>query len=110
MDKLVKCPTFDFSLGHALTVHEFEHRIGLYADSAEPAWDSVSLPLSLPFPHVLSFSLKINLKKKQQQKNLKLTVDLNVHAKATKLLNENIRENHPDLGEGQDFLFRTQKE
>ena len=37
---------------------EFEPHIGLYADSAEPAWDSLSLPLSLPLPcsHCLCLS------------------------------------------------------
>ena len=32
--------TVDSSSGHDLTVCEFEPRIGLCADSAEPAWDS----------------------------------------------------------------------
>ena len=53
----VKCPTIDFGSGHDLTVHEFEHHTGLHSDSAEPAWDSVSLPLCLPHPCSLSVSL-----------------------------------------------------
>ena len=48
--QLVKCPTLDFGSDHDLTVCEFEPRIGLCADSAEPAWDYLSLPLSLPLP------------------------------------------------------------
>ena len=30
--------------------HEFEPHIGLCADSADPAWDSLCLPLSLSLP------------------------------------------------------------
>ena len=48
----VKCLT-SFSSGHDLTVREFEPHIGLCTDGAEPAWDSLSLPLSRPF-HSLS--------------------------------------------------------
>ena len=44
--QLVKHPTLDFSSGHDLTSHEFEPRIRLHADSAEPASDSLSLSLS----------------------------------------------------------------
>ena len=47
MAQSVKCLILDFGSGHDLTVHEFEPRIRLCADSAEPAWDSLSLPLSL---------------------------------------------------------------
>ena len=39
--QLVECLTLGFSSGHDLTVHEFEPRIGLHADSAEPGWDSL---------------------------------------------------------------------
>ena len=42
-------PTLDLGSGLDLTVHGVEPHIGLCADGAEPAWDS--LPLSLyPFP------------------------------------------------------------
>ena len=44
-----------------LTVHEFKPHIGLYADGAEPAWDSLS-SLSLCPPllaHTHTLSLKI---------------------------------------------------
>ena len=47
--------TLGFGLGHDLTVHEFEPYVRLWADSTDPAWDSLSLPLSLPLP--FSFSL-----------------------------------------------------
>ena len=40
----------DLGAGHDLTVWEFEPRIGLCADSAEPAWDSLSPSLSAPPP------------------------------------------------------------
>ena len=36
--------------GHDLTVCEIEPLIGLCEDSAEPAWDSLSPPLSLCLP------------------------------------------------------------
>ena len=42
----LKHPALDFSSGQDLTVHGFMPCVGPYADSAEPAWDS--LPLTLP--------------------------------------------------------------
>ena len=45
----VECPTPDFSLGHDLTVCEFEPHTGLFTDSVEPAWDSLSTYV-LPLP------------------------------------------------------------
>ena len=59
----VKCLTLDFSSGHDLTVHEFKPRIVLYTDSADPAWESLSLPLSPPLPHLLSLSLSLKINK-----------------------------------------------
>ena len=63
-------PTLGFGLGHNLMVHEFEPRVGLRADSADPAGDSLSLSLSFSLSLCLpllclhacmhSFSLKIN--------------------------------------------------
>ena len=52
----------DFGSCHDLKVREFEPHMGLCADSAEPAWDSLSFFLSAPLPLVLacSLSLKIN--------------------------------------------------
>ena len=44
----VKHPTLDFDSGHGLMVCEIKPHIGLCADSAEPAWDSVSFSLSVP--------------------------------------------------------------
>ena len=61
-------PTFNFSSGHDLTVHEFEPHVGLCADSVGPAWDSLSPFLAGPslFTYLPTFSLsKINLKKKK---------------------------------------------
>ena len=46
--------------GHDLMVHEFQPCIWLLADSTEPAWDSLSLPLSAP--SILSPSPSLNKK------------------------------------------------
>ena len=43
----VKCLTLGFSSGHDLRVFGIGPHIGLCADSAEPAWDSPPLSLSL---------------------------------------------------------------
>ena len=43
----------DLNSGYDLTVPEFKPHIGLHADSAEPAGDSLSLSLSLSLPHYL---------------------------------------------------------
>ena len=48
----------NFGSGHNLVVHEFEPHIGLCADSLEPALDSVSTSLPLPYLHSLSVSQK----------------------------------------------------
>ena len=63
--QLVKCLTLDFSSGHDLTVCEMEPHIGLCADSAEPAWDSLSPSLSAPplLMLVLSRSLSLSQNK-----------------------------------------------
>ena len=50
MAQSVKLPTLGFGSGYDLKVCEFEPRIGLHAESAEPVWDSVSL--SVPPPPV----------------------------------------------------------
>ena len=50
MVQSVKRLTLGFSIGHDLMVREFEPHIGLHADSAEPAWDSLSPSLSAPSP------------------------------------------------------------
>ena len=56
----VKHSNLGFRSGRDLTVHEFKPRIGLHADSTEPAWDSLSPFLSLPLPCSRCPSLKIN--------------------------------------------------
>ena len=58
----VECPTLGFGSGRDLMVCGIEPHVGLCSDSEEPAWDSLSLPLSLPLPCSLSLfcSLKIN--------------------------------------------------
>ena len=65
MAQSVKHVTLDFRSGHDLMVCEFEPRVRLCAHSLEAAWDSLSLPLSLPSPQLspslfLSLSLKLN--------------------------------------------------
>ena len=50
MSQLVKPPILDFGSGYDLTVCEFKPYVRLYADSVEPAWDSLSLALFLPLP------------------------------------------------------------
>ena len=43
----VEHPTLGFGSGHGLMVRGFEPHVGLRADGLEPAWDSLSLSLSL---------------------------------------------------------------
>ena len=57
-DKCLLWGSLDGS-GHDLAVHEFKPLIGLYTDSVEPAWDSLSLPLLCPSP---SCNLDLSLK------------------------------------------------
>ena len=53
----VKHPTLGFGSGDDLMVRGIKPHVRPHADSAEPAWDSLPLPLSLcPFP-ALSVSL-----------------------------------------------------
>ena len=52
MAQLVKCPTLEFGLGHDLTVHEIEPRVGLCAESLLRI-----LSLSLPSPPLSSLAL-----------------------------------------------------
>ena len=63
-----KHPTLDFSSGHDLTVREFEPRIRLCANNAEPARDSLSPSLSDPPLLALCISLKINENKLKKKK------------------------------------------
>ena len=69
-----KRPMLDFGSGHDLLVHGFESCIGLHADSAEPAGDSLSPPLcpspaSCLLAPSLSLSLSLSLKIKKNQKD-----------------------------------------
>ena len=57
MAQSVKQPTLGFGSGHDLMVCEFEPHAGLCADSAEPAWDSLS---TLSVPPLLGLSLSQN--------------------------------------------------
>ena len=63
----VEQPTLGLGSGHALSVRDFEPHVtwGLCADSAEPAWDSLSPSLSAP-P-----LLSLFLSQKQKQTNKK---------------------------------------
>ena len=58
--QLVKRPTLDFGSGHDLMAHEIEPHVGLCADSEEPAWDSLSLSLSLSLCSFPTLSLSQN--------------------------------------------------
>ena len=52
----VKPLTVDFCSGHDLTVCGIEPCVWLCTDHVEPAWDSLSLPLSAPSALSLSLS------------------------------------------------------
>ena len=65
MAQSLKHLTLGFGSGHDLTVCGFEPRIGLHANSAEPAWDSLSL---CPSPACSFVFLSLNIKKKKQKK------------------------------------------
>ena len=58
----VEVPTPDFSSGHDLMVRGIKPCVWLCADSVEPAWDSLSPPLSVTLP--ISPSLLISLSNK----------------------------------------------
>ena len=49
--QVVKYLTLDFGSGHSLKFHGIKPCIRLYADSMEPAWDSVPPSLFLLSPH-----------------------------------------------------------
>ena len=65
MAQLVRHQTPDFHSGHDITVREFKPYVGVCADSAELAWDSLSPShfATPPLKLLLSLSLKINIKK-----------------------------------------------
>ena len=60
MAQSAECPTVGFNSGHDFTVCDIEALVGLYTDSTEPAWDSVSPSLSAPPLIAHSLSLKTN--------------------------------------------------
>ena len=60
MAQSIKRPTLGFSSGHELMVCGFKPHVGLHTDSAQPAWDALSIPLSVLLLLVLSVFLKIN--------------------------------------------------
>ena len=61
--QLVKHLILGFSSGHDLTtVCEIEPQVAFCAGSTEPAWDSLSLLLSVPFPQSLFLSLSLKNK------------------------------------------------
>ena len=62
--KWVKRLTPGFGSGHDLTVHESQPCFGLYAESAEPGWDSRSPSLSLSASPLVSLSLSLSLSQK----------------------------------------------
>ena len=68
MAQSVKHPTLDFGSGHDLMVRELEPHIGLGADRAETAWDSLSL-CSSP---TCGLSLSLSQKKKKSQRKRKM--------------------------------------
>ena len=59
VDLSVEYPTLSFDSGHYLMVHEFKPHVGLHTDSAEPAWDILSLSLSPSLPLSLSLSFSV---------------------------------------------------
>ena len=62
MAQLVKRSTLDLSSGHDLKVVRSEPHVWLCADSAEPAWDSLSPCVSAPPAFVPGLSLFLSLK------------------------------------------------
>ena len=60
--QMVKRLTLDPGSGHDLTVRGLEPHTGLWADGAEPAWDSVS-PSLCPSPLVHTRVLSLSLSK-----------------------------------------------
>ena len=61
MAQSVKRPTPDFGSGHDLLVCEIEPRVGLCADSTEPAWVSLSPSLYALLPRACKLSLSLSL-------------------------------------------------
>ena len=75
MAQSVKSLTLDAGSGHNLRVHGIKPCVGLCADSAKPAWDSLSLSLSAPCLLTHTHSLKINKHLQiKQNKNSKIEI------------------------------------
>ena len=72
MAQLVERLPLGFGSGHDLIVSGFKPLIGICADSAEPAWDSLSPPLSVPTLLVLSLSQNELKKKKRNSQNTRV--------------------------------------
>ena len=66
MAQSVKHLTLDLGSGHDLAVCEIKPLMGLHANSAEPAWYSLSL--SAPPPLVLAGSLCLKINKLENNK------------------------------------------
>ena len=60
MAQSVEHLNLNFGSGHDLMVLEIEPHVRVCTDNAEPAWDSLCLPLSAPPPFVLSLFLSQN--------------------------------------------------
>ena len=61
MAQSVKYLTLDLGSGHGLRTGGINPHVGLYDNSAGPAWDSLSpLSLCLSPAHALPLSLKVN--------------------------------------------------
>ena len=71
MAQSVKRLTLDFGSSQDLTVCETEPSVGLCADSAESAWDSLSLSASTPLSCSLSGNKYISLQKEKKEKRKK---------------------------------------
>ena len=70
MSQSVKCPILDFCSGHDLPLHEIKPHGGFWADSPEPAWDSLSPSFSAPPPLTgarFQNKKKTNIKGKREQ-------------------------------------------
>ena len=78
MTQSVKYPALGFGSGHNPTVCEFEPHVGFCTNSADPAWDSLSLPLSLSlfasFLLLSALALSLSL-------SLSLSLKINKHLK-----------------------------
>ena len=55
----VKCLTLDFGSGHDFMANDLKPHFWLCAESAEPAWDPLSIHLSLFPSPASSFSLSL---------------------------------------------------